>query len=295
MLKVRLWQSIRTFSRIRHSSAKTLPASWPVPLACSAGEQHDPGPVAFAQFPVASVEDGVHCFSQRYVRSIVGGEVVPQFPNTANQWRVWITFRRQRRESGEELLAAICPDSPPSHQPSNRTHHLDVDQMGNNERLVAPRQVAPDGIGQGAVREEFDNHGGVQNDHRESRSSRITCAGLLLARMGFACWARSNHSRIVARSATSANSLLRKSERLMPSRAARDFRVPCTWSGTSRTWIIFDMLLAYNHVLHMSNSGPLIRLPPGPSVLLFRLRLSLGGRVGPRRFRLFEQLLGLSH
>ena len=43
-----------------------------------------------------------------------------------------------------------------------------------------------------------------------------------------------------------------KSERLMPSRAARDFSVPCTESGTFRTWIIFDMLQPYKHVEHMS-------------------------------------------
>jgi hypothetical protein len=63
-----------------------------------------------------------------------------------------------------------------------------------------------------AIREEFDNHGGVKDDHRESRSLRITCAGLLLARMGLACCARSNHSCIVGRSATFANPFLRESE-----------------------------------------------------------------------------------
>src|ERR1039458_3080239 len=113
--------------------------------------------------------------------------------------------------------------------------------MRNNERLIAPGQVASDGIGQGAGGAQGDNHGGVENDHRESRSWRIACAGLLLARMGLACCVRSNHSRIVGRSAARANSFLRKSERLMPSRAARDFRVACTCSGTSLTWIIFDM------------------------------------------------------
>ena len=43
----------------------------------SAGEQHDPGSVAFRQFLIARVEGGVHCFSQSDVRGIIGGEVVP--------------------------------------------------------------------------------------------------------------------------------------------------------------------------------------------------------------------------
>jgi hypothetical protein len=58
--------------------------------------------------------------------------------------------------------------------------------MRNNERLVAPGQIVSDGIGQRAVREEFDNNRGVEDNQRESRSSRIICAGLRLPRMDLA-------------------------------------------------------------------------------------------------------------
>jgi hypothetical protein len=156
------------------------------------------------------------------------------------------------RHSPYLAIAAISPDSLAGNQTSKRTHHFDIKHMRNNERLFAPEQIASNGIGQRAVREEFHYNGGVENDHSESRSSRTTCAGLRLARMGLACCVRSNHSCIVGRSAARANSLLRKSERLMPSRAARDFRVPWTCSGTFRTWITLDMSQAYKHGLRMS-------------------------------------------
>jgi len=138
------------------------------------------------------------------------------------------------RHSPYLAIAAISPDSLAGNQTSKRTHHFDIKQMRNNERLFAPEQIASDGIGQRAVREEFHYNGGVENDHSESRSSRTTCAGLRLARMGLACCVRSNHSCIVGRS------------------AARDFRVPWTWSGTFRTWITLDMSQAYKHGLRMS-------------------------------------------
>jgi len=93
--------------------------------------------------------------------------------------------------------------------------------------------------------------GCVQNDHRESRSSRITCAADRPVRIGLASRERSSHSAIVGRSATRASSFLRKSERLIPSRAALALSVPCNFSGTSRNWIIFAMFSAYKHVLHM--------------------------------------------
>jgi hypothetical protein len=34
--------------------------------------------------------------------------------------------------------------------------------MRNNERLIASGQVVSDGVGQVAIREEFDNHGSIQ-------------------------------------------------------------------------------------------------------------------------------------
>src|SRR5271170_8025935 len=78
--------------------------------------------------------------------------------------------------------------------------------------------------------------------------------------MGLARRVISSHSRMVGRSAVRSNSFLMKSERLMPCRAARAFSVACNWSGTSLTWIIFDMFPAYKHVLHMSITLGRLRL-----------------------------------
>ena len=58
-----------------------------------------------------------------------------------------------------------------------------------------------------------------QTNHRASRNWRNPCAALPLAGTGFACCVRSNHSRMVGRSAAHSSSLFSKSERLMPSRA----------------------------------------------------------------------------
>ncbi len=127
-----------------------------------------------------------------------------------------ITFRRQRRTP--------C-------LPSKYAHHFDINQMRNDNRLIHSRKIDSDRIGEWTVREELDNPRRVQNDHRESRRSRITCEALRSPRTGFICRVLSSHSCIVGRSATRASSLLRKSEMLMPSRAARDFKMRCTFSA----------------------------------------------------------------
>src|SRR5437899_12353503 len=143
-------------------------------------------------------------------------------------------------------------DQPACSQLSKSAHYFHVEQIGNNERVARFREAAPDRICQSAVREHLDNHGSVQNDHRPSRNSRMICAALRLVGIGLALRVRSSHSCMVGRSAVRSNSRLMKSERLMPSRAARAFRVLCSCSGTFLTWIIFDMCSAYKHVPHMS-------------------------------------------
>jgi hypothetical protein len=96
-----------------------------------------------------------------------------------------------------------------------------------------------DPIGENTVREELNDDRGVQNNHRASRSSRMTWAAVRVDEMRLTSCVRSSHSCTVGGSAKRSSSLLTKSERLMPSRAARAFKVPCTTSGTFRTCIIF--------------------------------------------------------
>ncbi len=46
-------------------------------------EQHDPRTVPSAHFLIAGIEDGIGGFRQCDVGGVVGGKIVPQFPDTA--------------------------------------------------------------------------------------------------------------------------------------------------------------------------------------------------------------------
>jgi hypothetical protein len=81
--------------------------------------------------------------------------------------------------------------------------------------------------------EWVDECRGGEHDHRASLSSRITCAAVLVVRTGLTSRTHSSHSRMVGLSTLRSSSRLRKSDRLMPSRAARVFRTRCSSSGTS--------------------------------------------------------------
>lgn len=85
----------------------------------------------------------------------------------------------------------------------------------------------------------------------------MACAGLIFAEIRLACCVLASHSCMLGRSAVRSSSRLMKSDKLIPSRAARAFSMLWTSSGTSLICIILDMPKAYKHVKHMSSSRSL--------------------------------------
>jgi len=139
---------------------------------------------------------------------VIGRKVAPQFADPRQQGCVRVAFRGERLKSCKKLLVPMRIGTLASDRLLKRANYF---------------------------------YRGVQNDHPASCNSRIIWAALRFARIGFADCVRFNHSCMVGRSAVRSNSRFIKSERLMPSRAARAFNVLCTRSGTFLTWIIFDM------------------------------------------------------
>jgi hypothetical protein len=64
-----------------------------------------------------------------------------QFPDSGNQWRMRIPFCGKGRESGEELPDAMNVDPRAGREPPNGTHDFNVEQVWNDEEVVAFRRV----------------------------------------------------------------------------------------------------------------------------------------------------------
>lgn len=62
-----------------------------------------------------------------------------------------------------------------SNEPSEALRHFDVDQMGTME-LVVSNEAGLDPAPEGGLQEEFQQGRGVDHDHADSRSSRMTVA-----------------------------------------------------------------------------------------------------------------------
>lgn len=87
---------------------------------------------------------------------------------------------REARKRHQKLLAPMRIQALPCRQASQRAHHLDVEQMRRDERIVAARRIASQG-GQWTVREEFHYHLGralsIENMCRTCRAAPVGCPG----------------------------------------------------------------------------------------------------------------------
>jgi hypothetical protein len=81
-------------------------------------------------------------------------------------------------------------------------------------------------------------------------------AGLIFPEIGFACRVLASHSCMLGRSAMRSSSRLMKSDKLIPSRAARALSMLWTSSGTCLICTIFDMSKS------MQTCDAYVQLPP---------------------------------
>ena len=113
---------------------------------------------------------------------------------------------------------------------------------GWGERLVlVPEKAGLDSGAQGRLQQKLEEGRGVDDDHAESRSSRMTTAVGVLNATRFRPWIRVNISSRVGRAARRSRSARRKSESVCPESAARPLSFRCKASGTLRIWTILDM------------------------------------------------------
>ncbi len=63
------------------------------------------------QLRVHREKDGISCFRQSDVDGVISGEVIPQFPDSMQQWGVRIALNWETRESFEKQLASMRIDA----------------------------------------------------------------------------------------------------------------------------------------------------------------------------------------
>jgi hypothetical protein len=91
-----------------------------------------------------------------------------------------------------------------------------------------------------SLQRKFEEGRGIDDDHADSRSSRMTTAADVFNVTRFRLWIRVSISSRVGRAARRSSSARRKSDSVYPESAARLLSFRCSASGTLRIWIILD-------------------------------------------------------
>src|ERR1700681_4123739 len=109
------------------------------------------------------------------------------------------------------------------------------------ELVLVPEKTGLDSGTKRSLQQKFEEGRSVDDDHAESRSSRMTTAAGVFNVTRFRLWIRVSISSRVGRAARRSSSARRKSESVCPESAARLLSFRCSASGTLRIWTILDM------------------------------------------------------
>src|SRR6185503_2933850 len=97
--------------------------------------------------------------------------------DSAEKREVLMALNVERREIRERLLTPHRIDRTRADQLSEGLSHFQVDDMRSMKRFSRHADQPIDRRGQGQVQDELDGGRGIQDDQRESRSSRMISAG----------------------------------------------------------------------------------------------------------------------
>jgi hypothetical protein len=153
---------------------------------------------------VAGEQRGAERLREGDIDGVIGGEIAPQLPDTRQKKIMRISPNRKVREIGERLIAAFSVDLAGGRIPAKNLRHFDVDEMRRVQRFPRLREKAhSDRLRCRCPKQDLDQCGCVDDDHRRSRSARTASAG---ATEGVTADRRSRRLRkssIVGRRATS--------------------------------------------------------------------------------------------
>lgn len=83
--------------------------------------------MTFCEFSITCVQDRASRFGKGDVGCVVGRKVMPQFPDAAQQWCVFVPFRWKQLQSLNELLRTVRINTLVRCQAPERAHSLYIE------------------------------------------------------------------------------------------------------------------------------------------------------------------------
>jgi hypothetical protein len=109
-------------------------------------------------------------------------------------------------EIRNRLVGTTGRDFTGPHETSKALDYLDVQQVRRMQFVVLAKEAGLDSCAKRGLQEELQQSRGVDDDHVDSRSSRITTAAGVFKVTRFRLWSRANISSRVGRAASRSSS-----------------------------------------------------------------------------------------
>ena len=150
---------------------------------------------------VAGKQDSVKRLGKRNISGVIGGQIVPQIPDTPQQKIMRKALQRKRGEVREGFATALLIELAARSIPPDHLRDLHIDQMRRVQGLTGFENPFFDCVRRRRPQKHLDHCRGIDNDQRRSRSVRTASAGVTDKTTSERLAKRARNSSSVGRSA----------------------------------------------------------------------------------------------
>jgi YD repeat-containing protein len=158
------------------------------------------------QRAVAGDHRRLNRFGEGHVHGVVRADVVAQLPRTTQQIEVGVTVEIEVSEIGNRFVRTAGRDLTGSHETSEALSDFDVHQVRRVQFVVLAKEAGLNSCAKRSLQKKLQQSRRVDDDHTDSRSSRMTTAPGVFRVTRFRLWSFASISPRVGRAARRSSS-----------------------------------------------------------------------------------------
>jgi hypothetical protein len=158
---------------------------------------------------VAGDDRRIERLSQRDVHRVVRRDVLAQLPRASQKIEMGVTVEIELGEIRDGLGRTVSRHLACPYEPSETLRHFNVHQMGRMELVIVLKKAHLNPTANRRLQEELEQGRRIDDDHADSRSSRMTTAAGVFKVTRFRRWILASISSRVGRAARRASSASR--------------------------------------------------------------------------------------
>jgi hypothetical protein len=158
---------------------------------------------------VAGDQRSVESFCEGDVHGVIRANVVSQLPRTIYEIYMGVTVEIEVSEISDSSVRTTGRDFTRPHETSKTLNDFDVHEMRRMEFVLGAKEAVFDSHAKWSLQEKLQEGRGIDDDHVDSRSSRMTTAAGVFKVTRFRLWILASISSRVGRAARRSSSAKR--------------------------------------------------------------------------------------